>query len=408
MNTRPHPAPALSAAEQRRLGAALAGASDKALVRIVAAFDNIPDRREMDTILDAARPRLRRLRPARPIALTRLLFLPLDGAITDPRQWKRAGESLPRTALAPMTEALRGAIGPALARLEAGFAGRDFSDIAAVEAAGLELWRLAAAAAPQVARSGSWKNAGMNDTDFACCLDLAAGVWRHAEPLWSTLLVSRHGPPEEDVRRVLGAAAGETPAVIEALLATLLLKAARPGGVASAAVRAAPPGAAERALDRWIDACHPDIMAGDPKGAAHIAEEFAEIIEDLEASAAARHPERRQRIAALRHQVDTACRSGFNDGVQQSLLVPLAKPAAALDDATFQGFEATARSLKRLEQAGRSIGGASAYDAALRRITDDLGGLRSAPDSGATPADLARLVEILAGPEAALRLLDAG
>jgi hypothetical protein len=41
----------------------------------------------------------------------------------------------------------------------------------------------------------------------------------------------------------------------------------------------------------------------------------------------------------------------------------------------------------------------------LRRVADDFAAMRATP--GAHVADLARLLEILAGPEAALRLLDA-
>ncbi|HWT10753.1 MAG TPA: hypothetical protein VN329_16410, partial [Roseomonas sp.] len=73
-------------------------------------------------------------------------------------------------------------------------------------------------------------------------------------------------------------------------------------------------------------------------------------------------------------------------------------------DGAMMALETTARALKRLEQAGRVLGGATAYDAAQRRIVDAFATMRAAP--GANPADLARLTEILAGPEAALRLLD--
>jgi hypothetical protein len=66
----------------------------------------------------------------------------------------------------------------------------------------------------------------------------------------------------------------------------------------------------------------------------------------------------------------------------------------------------TARSLRRLEHAGRSLGGAAAYDAAMHRVTDALAALRAKP--ACQPMDIVRLTEILAGPEAALRLLDAG
>ncbi|MBR0661381.1 hypothetical protein [Neoroseomonas oryzicola] len=393
-----------NAAEQRRLTHAVAAASDEALARVVAVFDRMADRREADRLLDAARPRLRRLRPPRPISFARLLFLPLDGAIVDPRAWNRKEGTLPRSALLPIGTAMQEALGAEAAAIEEVFAGATFADAAAIERAGRRLWRAAAAAA--VAMPPQWEASGLGPADFRHCAALSAGVWRHADALWAALALAAEGPPEPMVRDAIAAAAGEDPMVIEAMIATILLKAARPGTVAAAAAasRAAPPGSAERVLDRWLEGCTPDLPAGDAAGAARLAEAFAEAIEDLDASPMVRRPERRQRVAALRRQVDEACRAAFVDATTQSLIEPMARNAGRIDDGAMMQIERTARSIRRLEQAGRALGGATAYDAALRRVTDAFGALRAAP--GANPADLARLTEILAGPEAALRLLD--
>jgi hypothetical protein len=393
-------------AEQRRLTHAVAAASDEALARVVAVFDRMADRREADRLLDAARPRLRRLRPPRPIALTRLLFLPLDGAIAEPRAWKRADGSLPRSALVALGEAVRAAIGAEATAIEEMIAGRSFADLVCVDAAGRRLWRAAAGIGATLARPEGWEATGLTDADFRHCMALATGVWRHADALWSALLVARDGPPEPLVQAALAEAAGEEAIVVEAMLGTILLKAAKPGSVAAtaAASRAGPPGAAERVLDRWLETCSPEMAPGDPRGAAQMAEEFVEAIEDLETSPAVRRPERRQRVAALRRHVGEACRSAFTEAATQHLIEPLARAGARIDDAAMTAMEATARSLRRLEQAGRTMGGASAYDAALRRMTDAFTALRGNPE--ANRADLARLTEIIAGPEAALRLLE--
>lgn len=392
------------AAEQRRLGHALAAASDAALARVVAVFDRLADRRDADRVLDAARPRLRRLRPPRPIALPRLLFLPLDGAIADARNWKRQNGNLPRSALVPLSEAVRAAIGDQAQAIEAQIAGHSFANLPVVGAAGLRLWQAAATAT--LAPPASWAATGLAATDFRHCAELAAGVWRHAAPLWAALVAARHGPPETLVQAALLDAANEPPIVAEAMLATLLMKAAKPGSVtaAAAAAKVGTAGMAEAMLDRWIADCQPDITAADPLGASRIAEEFAEAIADLDASPAGRQPERRQRIAALRHQADEACRAAFTEATRQALLTPLSSPGQQFDDAAVHALESAARSLKRLEQAGRCLGSAPAYDAAVRRITDAFRALRAAP--GANIADLARLTEIIAGPEAAMRLLD--
>lgn len=397
---------AAAAAEHRRLTHAVATASDKALADIVALFDRMTDRQEADRLLDAVRPRLRRLRPTRPISMPRLLFLPLNGVIVETRIWRRQDGGLPRSALLPIFAALRAAIGAEAAAIEAMVVGHDFADLRTVDAAGRRLWRAAAAAAPGMAQPESWTATGLGAADYRHAMALAAGVWRHAEPLWAAILACPSGPPATMVRDALTAAAAEDPMVPEAIIATLLLKAARPGSVAAAAAatRIGPAGAAERMLDRWLDGCSPDITITDPMGSARLAEEFAEVFADLEASAAGRHPDRRRRIAALRRDVGEACHHAFIDGVTLGLLKPLAQPGAPPPDDAMEAVEAKARALKRLEQAGRQFGGAPAYDAALRRIVDGFDAMRAQPD--ANPVDLARLTEILAGPEAALRLLE--
>jgi hypothetical protein len=393
-------------AEHRRLTHAVASASDEALARVVAVFDRMADRREADRLLDAARPRLRRLRPPRPIAFTRLLFLPLDGVIMDSRAWKRADGGLPRSALPALADSVRIAIGTEASAIDDAFAGRSFADLAVVDATGRRLWRAAGGAS--LVPAPSWAGTGLGEAEFRHCAALAAGVWRHADPLWTALLEARDGPPDALVQAALLQAAQEDSSVIEAMIATILTKAARPGSVvsAAAAARVGPAGMADRVLDHWIDECRPDLSVSDPQGAAQLAEEFAEAIEDLEGSAAGRRPERRGRVAALRRSVGEACRTAFAESTTHHLIEPLARTGARLDDAGIRAMETTARSLRRLETAGRLLGGASAYDAALRRVTDSFAALRDRPDANA--ADLARLTEILAGPEAALKLLDGG
>jgi hypothetical protein len=394
-------------AEHRRLTHAVASASDDQLARVVAMFDGMADRREADRLLDAARPRLRRLRPPRPIAFTRLLFLPLDGVIVEARGWKRTDGSLPRSALVALADAVRVAIGAEASAIEACFTGHSFADLSAVDAAGRRLWRAAAGVAGALSPTPAWDGSGLAEADFRHCVSLACGIWRHADPLWTALLAAREGPPEPLVQAALAAAAAEPPMVIEAMVATILTKAAKPGSVAAAAAaaRVGPAGAAERVLDRWIEECRPDLSVSDPKGAAQLAEEFAEALEDLESSPAGQRPERRQRVAALRRQVSEACRAAFADSTTHHLIAPLSTSSTGLDDANMAAMEATARSLRRLEHAGRALGGASAYGATLRQVIDAFGALRDKP--GTNLADLARLTEILAGPEAALRLLDA-
>jgi hypothetical protein len=394
------------AAEQRRLTHAVATATDTALAGIVAYFDGMADRRAADWLLDAARPRLRKLQPPRPIRFARLLFLPLDGAIVDARKWRRQDGGIPRQAVAALANALHRALGAEALMIEAATAAHSFADLPVVDAVGRRLWFRAARLAPALPCPADWEEAGLTPADFHIICATAAGVWRHADPLWSALIAARDGPPEAMVRDALTNAAGEDARVLEAMLATILLKASRPGSVATAAAttRVGPPGLADQMLDRWIESCSPDLAVDDPAGAARLAEAFVEAIEDLESCPAARRAERRQRVGALRRDIGEACRHAFTEGTARALIDPLAKAGTRTDDATMARLEATARSLKRLETAGRTLGGSAAYDAAQRHILDHFAARRGHP--GASPADLARLAEIIAGPEAALKLLD--
>ena len=91
--------------ELRRLRRDLSMAADEQIARVVAMLDRLPDRGEADQVLDPLRPRLRTLKPPRPLTLARLLFMPLEGALVAPTAWRRggpvaAGPQLPESGLA--------------------------------------------------------------------------------------------------------------------------------------------------------------------------------------------------------------------------------------------------------------------------------------------------------------------
>ncbi|MBR0677402.1 hypothetical protein GXW77_14575, partial [Roseomonas alkaliterrae] len=258
---------------------------------------------------------------------------------------------------------------------------------------------------PGPAPPPGWQEAGLSPVDYRQAAALATGAWRCAGPLWAALAAARFGPPEDLTRLALLAAMAEGPAVLAAALSTLMLKAAKPGGVATLAadLPGAPPALAERVLDAWLAECRPEIPLADPAGAAGMAEAFREALDDLADSRLAQRAERRQRIAAIRREAAEACRMAYAEAAE-TVLAPLASGAA--DDAAIGALEATARQVRRLEQAGRGLGAATAFDAAAHRVTERIAALRGKPGIGT--ADLVRMTEILAGPEAAMRLLDAG
>lgn len=399
-----------SPAEERRLVLALAAASDTALTRVVALVDSLENRAEADRVLERARPRLRHLRPPRPLRLPRLLFLPLGGAIRDAAAWQRGSGQLPRSALAPLAASLRSAAPEGLARLEAACEGQSCDDPAATGRIGRELWALAAAALPEALPAGWAEATGLRDGDHAPLRQLCVAVWRQAGPLWDAVEAAAAGPPEPLLRAALAGPAAAGEAVFGAALATLLRHAAAPGTVAAIAAGLGPTAGriAEQALDGFVATAAPELDAAEPARGASAVRRFLQAMADLEASPLCRKPERRRQLQQLRHEVDLACRSAFATGVETQLVDPIGRLVAAAADCEVDQLEAAARGLKQLEAAGRSVGSESSYDRALRSFGAALEatGARAAA-GGLTRVDLARIAEILCGPETALRLLPA-
>jgi hypothetical protein len=388
--------------ELRRLRRDLTTAADEQIARVVAMLDRLPDRGEADQVLDPLRPRLRTLKPPRPLNLPRLLFMPLEGALVAPTAWRRGGPEVPRNAIRPIADAVLAA-NPSLAAIATACLSADARDAAGVMKLGRPAWAAAAAA---IGRDPppDWAATGLRDDDFRAITAICVPLWRHAEALQSAVAASEDGPPDGLLRAALTPLAGDAFA-FQAAVATLLRKATKPGGVvacASAIGPAAGP-AAERALDGFLDGCMPVFATEDLAGTAAAARSLARALEDVENSAAGRHLDRRRRLHALRATAATACRSRHAEVLTASVLAQLTgKPATPPD---MVALEETARDLRRIEAAGRRLGDAGAYDRAARDATDSLSrAARECPDM-AERIEIARLAEILVGSDAAEAML---
>lgn len=395
-------------AETRHLIHALAAASDMALAQVIEMLDRLPDRSEADRLLDAARPRLKQIRPARSLQFTRLLFLPLDGAISDNRDWQKGDARLPRSALPAIAEALRMAMGPEAERLEASFNGKFFHDIAAVDRAGRALWRAAAQLAPTLRPGPRWERTGLRAHDFAPLVQLAAGVWQHAEPIWGALQLAGWGPPEEAVRAALSPMAGEDSPAFGMALSTLMQKATSPGQVAREAAilsdRAA--SIADAAVDDWLAKARIELPGEDLLMAASFAEAFGRAFQDLDNAPATRNPLRGARMVQLRQEAEATCRQAYEEGLENHILRKVPALCVAATPELLLTVESQARALRRIENIGRRYGIDHGYEGAVGRIRAALDAARQAlQPEGMTRLDLARLAEILLGPEAALSYL---
>lgn len=231
-------------------------ADDAALGRVVALLDGMKDRGEADALLDRARHRLRQLRPSRPLAFTRLLFLPLDGAIVPPSRWRRGEGQVPRSALHALSAAVHAALGAEGEVLAAACEGRMAEDAEAVERIGRRLWPAAARVLPAAAPP-EWEAAGLLAADYGEIAALCRPLWAAGPALYAVLSPLADGAPPRDLATAaLGALAEAGSAPFAAGLALLMEGAPSPGQVAQAAAaavpkfRAAAVRQAEAALDR--------------------------------------------------------------------------------------------------------------------------------------------------------------
>ena len=392
------------------LGKATAQADDQALTRVVRMLDGLKDRGAADQVLAMARQRLRALRPARPLGFMRLLFLPLDGAIVASARWRRGESQVPRSALAPLAQLVQQRLGARAEAMTAQCEGRTTADLGEVTRLGAMIWPEAALALPSAAPT-NWAETGLAAADYEATAALCRPLWQHGELLWSAMAAGAAGPPEPLARAALQAVVPAGPQALTAALMTLVMRAASPGQLAMVAAQLEPQcrAAAQVALDQVLDQAPPQLDLLDLNAATTAVSALVMRIEDLERCSLI-HGDRQRRLVGLRRAVDEACRDRFLGGLEALVMQPAAQMMAAdtVNDAAVTAMELGARQLRGLEQVGRRLSGGSGYDKALATLTEALG--RLAPMTGDQEQDLrrmdlARLEEILCGPEAAMRVL---
>jgi hypothetical protein len=400
------------AREVRLLAQATGSADDAALLRLVGVLDELDERGHLDSVLAPARTRLRWLRPARPLRFARLLFLPLDGAVVEPGEWRRGTPTLPRTAVLPLAGAVLAALGQAGEALAGRCLRHTTAETEAISKLGAAIWPQAAALLPE-APPARWTETGLGAADYADMVALCRPVWRAGPAIWLAIAAAPSGPPQDLVRAALSAVLPAGAAAVAATLATLLLRASAPGAVAEIAASLAPAGrtVAVQALEEVLEQPPPPFAELEPEVAAEAANDLAGRFDEL-ATCSLLEGERQALLASSRNAADAACRASFAAASRDRLLLAVAQlsTAEAIGDAAVAALEEDARNLRILEMAGRRLGGEGAYDQVVRTMTRQLTALltQARPDGrGLRPVDIARCIEIIAGPEAAAQALAA-
>jgi hypothetical protein len=393
-------------------------ASDEQLLRLVALLDRLPVRGEADRLIEAARPRLRGRMPERPLNLTRLLFLPVEPLLTSPRDWRGEVGRVPRHAIIPLTDALRLHQPKLVPEVEQALAGRSATEVALCSALGERVWPAAAAAIAAQIASGpppGWAATGLPASAHVGLAGTCAAIWRHATGLWQLRLAGPDGPPEAMVRPVFRALAAEGLEAAGLGLSVLLPYAARPSlliSTVNALDRALGP-TADAALDRYLEGVVPPDGLADLATTGQALARFVALIEDLDDKAGRNRPRRAEVLHALRARAADVCTTRVAAEAEIGLWEPLQAllQAESVDDAAVEALEGRASALRAMADAGRRLRPSGSPDATMARVLARLGGIAmSRPRSGAgfLQADALRLLQILAGPGEAMRLLRGG
>lgn len=393
----------------RELGHAARQASDSQIMKLVSMVDGLPMRGQADAILEPVRARLKHLRPARPLNVARLLFLPLDAVLTNARDWRPGQGQVPRTAISPLVAALRAAEPRIFQAVEEALAGKSLSHGQLVSELGAALWTASARSFPGEPPAG-WAETGLPAQAFAPIARICRPLWQHGPAFWKLRLAGIDGPREQDLRITFRAVAADGPEAVATVLSALLPYVVHPAQLIAVVggLDRGMAGIAEQVLDKYLAGIDPDLDFSDLQAVAAAAERFALVLEDLDSASTRDKPKRAQLLHSLRQTAADACAARLEEQVAAHLVQPLLRltTAASVSDEEVEAVERSAIALRSIANSGRGLRQTGGFDQALRPAIDllerALPALPTSPERYAL-ADGLRVLEILAGSAVAAR-----
>jgi len=389
-------------------------ADDSKIRRVLAVVDGVADPTINQALLDPLRPRLATLRPVRPLRFTRLLFIPLDPLTVPMRDWRAGDPTVPRPVLAPIAKTVQARLGSLAPVIDKIIAGRRADAKEAITQAGEILWPHAAESLVSAPPPADWQETGLPLTAYKPLAESIAAVFRRAMQLRSLALDEEQGAlaVDDDVVADILANIANEPETGCAMIARLILVRSPHalrllGRIAGAGRTLDERVVLRRAMDRGVAAeltnLERDTGVAHEIGHATLAELGGEVrrvttlLAEIEADAAfAGHW---PRLKPIRHRLDEACRTRFARGLHEGLVGSLAAASGPVQGAAQTALESCARDLRKFEMAARKAGDSNSYDRLLARASDAV--LTAAAAGTLTPMRTYRLIEILAGPEAA-------
>jgi len=401
----------------RTLSRGVADASDPQIMRIVATVDAMAARGAADDLIAPLRRRLLTLRPARPLLFARLLLFPLDPLIVHTPHWRPHHCTMPRSAIKPMAQVVEAALGAKAAAIKAAIQNRRADHADLVTGLGASLWPEAGSILIRSEVPTGWSATGLADQAY---LDLArkVGAVLSVAPALDALWVeTAHGllPPQRPaVEAIVRTVSGLAPSALPMLIALLLMRLPQSTsllyeietGNAAASLKAATEQAAGLLLEH-LDATEGSgslIAASTLTEAGATTARITALLNELDRADAT--PGRRKQLHGLRQKLDVDCKLRFETGLSGELLTSLRALPDQPEAGDIIALETTARSLRAFESEARALGSGSSYDRLLAQAAETV--QAQARSNGMDRADGLRLVEILAGSEAALAMLARG
>jgi len=406
-------------------------ATDRKLLQTVALIDRLPKRGAVDDLLAPVRPRLRQLKPPRPLTLHRLLTFPLEELLVPAVAWRPGSQRLSRDLLGTIQESVIGGLEPALVRaIEQQIAGHTMRDKTVIQTAGKQLWPAAAAALsatlPPTAGSGDGKGRNRRQQ-----LELATELLRIGPILAAVFLALPEKPlrqlEEAQLKRLGGLlkeleeAGGSALALgAEALgqrlgdAAAMLHVLQHAGDGKASALRLSAASDAGRRVVTELDESTDQLRRAVRQSATALADEVIQLVGTLSAleSGPPDLPVDRASLKQIAQKAAKAVEGHLQNVVYGEVLdgfKALASPDT--DEAAILEVEAAARAARKLGAAGRQLGLNGQIDLVVKTALDDYRRVivragSSEPDDDRI-MDQLRIVEIVFGADAAAELLAA-
>ncbi len=401
----------------RALRHELRTADDRKIMRITAMLDAVSGTAEKQAILEPLRPRLRTIKPPRPLRFVRLLFTPLDPLIRPANKWQPGEATVPRTVLMPISRVVHAGLGPEASLIDASLAGHTAGAVQLITEIGGMIWPRAAEILVASSCPVDWSETGLPPGLYPALVQAVAAVLRRASRLRFLLRDSEVAvleANERTIREIVQDIARE-PAAGQVMIAQLvllqsphaapLLRQLMTTGQEkkeTAILHQAMARGTEQALIQIESDAGSieEIRSGPLASVGEQVRRVTALLDDLgrDTGVAAHRP----RLQAIRQKLDQACRARFAEALTEGLVQPLASACGPLDGAGQLELETCIRDLRTLETAMRPIGGSATYDALLVQASESV---RIAAQTGTlTPVRKFRLIELLSGPEAAMAM----